>query len=408
VHKRLALVPALMVLAAVGVVGSPTFASATGVGTKLWASLYHGPVHGTDEAFKVAVSPDGSKVFVTGLSDGQARPHVEISDYATVAYDAASGTQLWATRYNGPTNAGDSATSLAVSPDGSKVFVTGFSYVDGNNADYVTLAYDASTGVKVWLKRYGRAGHWSGASSIAASPDGSEVFVTGTSARSTSGYDYATVAYDAATGMKRWATRYNGPANRDDGAQVVGVSPDGSKVFVTGATEGSTGREEYATVGYDASSGAQLWAKLYSGPADRQDTPSELGVSPDGSKVFVTGFGIGSTGIFHYATLAYAASSGARLWLTRYSGLQNAGAQATSLAVSPDGSQVFVTGYSRPGVNLPVEYVTFAYDAANGTKVWGPRLHIGYAYSIAVSPDGSKVFVTGEGRGYATVAYAVS
>jgi len=453
---------ALVTIFILGLAASPRVASAATPGTKLWASLYHGPVHGTGEAFKVAVSPDGSKVFVTGLSDGVIRPHVEISDYATVAYDAATGAQLWAarydgaadlndiavdlgvspdgskvfvtgfsesstngltdyatvaydaatgaqlwaTRYNGPANGADSATSLAVSPDGSKVFVTGYSTTSvGDNADYVTLAYDTSTGDKVWLKRYERPG-WDSPSSIAVSRDGSDVFVTGYSTGSTSSYDYATVAYDAATGAKRWAIRYNGPANRDDQAYALGVSPDGSKVFVTGRSEGSTSGSDYATVAYDATTGAQLWAKRYNGPADREDVPFALGVSPDGSMVFVTGYSIGSTSVFNYATLAYNTSSGTRLWLTRYSGPDGVGASAASLAVSPDGSQVFVTGSSGIGVNVGgTEYATFAYDAATGAKVWGPKHYTGEASSIAVSPDGSKVFVTGAGRGYATVAY---
>jgi hypothetical protein len=83
------------------------------------------------------------------------------------------------------------------------------------------------------------------------SPDGSQVFVTGYSTRSTIGiYDYATVVYDASTGAQLWAKRYNGPANGSDIANDLGVSPDGSGVFVTGRSPGSTSGLDYATVAY--------------------------------------------------------------------------------------------------------------------------------------------------------------
>ena len=46
---------------------------------------------------------------------------------------------------------------------------------------------------------------------MAVSPDGQTVFVTGYSGSST-GDDYATVAYNAATGTPRWVKRYTTPA----------------------------------------------------------------------------------------------------------------------------------------------------------------------------------------------------
>jgi hypothetical protein len=71
------------------------------------------------------------------------------------------------------------------------------------------------------------------------------------------------------------------------------VSADGSEVFVTGGSQGMTRGSAYATVAYDGSSGAQLWVARYDGSPDR-DGPAALGVSPDGSQVFVTGMSGGS------------------------------------------------------------------------------------------------------------------
>ena len=103
--------------------------------TPAWVARYNGLANGNDRASSVAVSPDGTKVFVTGLSDG-----ISTSvDYATIAYDAAVGTELWVGRYNGPGNSADAAYGLAMSPDGTKVFVTGDS--QGSTADFATVAY---------------------------------------------------------------------------------------------------------------------------------------------------------------------------------------------------------------------------------------------------------------------------
>jgi DNA-binding beta-propeller fold protein YncE len=137
---------------------------------------YNGPANGQDFASSVAVSADGSEVFVTGGSHGNGTGY---DDYATVAYEASSGAELWVTRYTGFEHGGDdAATSLAVSPDGSKVFVTGAS-----GANYATLAYNTVTGARLWVKRYRGPVNISFAVALTVSPDGSRVFVTGSSLR---------------------------------------------------------------------------------------------------------------------------------------------------------------------------------------------------------------------------------
>ena len=205
-------------------------------GSQLWVRLYNGPGNGFDAASSVAVSPGGSRVFVTGESQGtRSGP-----DYATVAYSAVTGARLWAARYNGPGNGNDAASSVVVSPGGATVYVTGTSYGGAATGDdYATVAYSAVTGARLWAARYNGPGNGNdAASSVVVSPGGSRVFVTGESQGIRSGLDYATVAYSAVTGARVWAARYNGPGNGDDAASSVVVSPGGSRVFVTGASRG--------------------------------------------------------------------------------------------------------------------------------------------------------------------------
>jgi putative pyrroloquinoline-quinone binding quinoprotein len=172
-------------------------------------------------------------------------------DYTTFAYDAATGAKLWARRYNGPGKRADEASSLAVSPSGDAVFVTGYT-TGAAGTDYATVAYDAASGARLWAKRYNGPGNGDDhASSVAVSPSGDTVYVTGTSSSATRGTDYVTIAYNTATGARLWVKRYNGPANSTDAAYSVAVSAVTGAVFVTGISYGRNRNGDYLTVAYD-------------------------------------------------------------------------------------------------------------------------------------------------------------
>jgi hypothetical protein len=350
-------------------------------------------------------------VFVTGSSKGPTGDF----NYATVAYDASTGTKLWVTRYDKPgDDDNETARALEVSPDGSSVFVTGFSFGSNRRVNYATVAYNASTGSELWVKRTdGSTNYIQGAApALGVSPDGTAVFVTGGSSQR-HGRDYSTLAYDASTGAELWVQRYDGPASRSDRATAIGVSFDGSKVFVTGQSLGSTGGSDYATVAYAASDGTELWVQRYDGPANLSDRATDLGVSSDGSKVFATGFSVGTMGFYDYATVAYDAFTGNELWVKRYNGPANRNDVATATGVSPDGSELFVTGTSKN------DYATVAYATSSGAELWvqrydGPANDSDRAADLGVNSDGSKVFVTGSSQGatyfadYATLAYGTA
>jgi len=94
---RLAFVGSLLAMVSLGL-GGPLYAQGGNPGDQLWATRLSSPGDQADQAFSLGTSPDGAVVFVTGRLAGQSPDE---SDYGTAAYDATSGTQLWARRVDG-------------------------------------------------------------------------------------------------------------------------------------------------------------------------------------------------------------------------------------------------------------------------------------------------------------------
>ena len=364
-------------------------------GQPLWEARYNGSDSSYEEAKDVAVDAAGN-VAVTGRSFNNSGQ----SDYATVKYAAASGQQLWASRYNSPAAGDEQAVSLAVDATGN-VAVTGISNTSSIDSDYATLKYDATSGQPLWEARYTDAlaiNNDDQAKDIAVDAAGN-VYVTGSSAGSGSRYDYATIKYSA-SGAKLWEARYDGPGDSFDTAISVAVDAAGN-VYVTG-----TSNSDYATIKYSPT-GQELWVARYNGSANTMDNPNEVAVDAAGN-VYVTGFSIGTGTSYDYATIKYS-PTGQELWVARYNGSGASNDQASALAVDAEGS-VYVTGatYGR------FDYLTVKYSAS-GQQLWeapysGVGNGNGTATDIAVDASGN-VLVTGQSIGttgsydYATVKY---
>jgi DNA-binding beta-propeller fold protein YncE len=347
-------------------------------------------------------------VYVTGTT---------FTKYTTVAYDALSGTQKWIADFSGPTGHYDSATALALSTDGARLYVTGESRLsdDPLTTGYATVAYDAATGQQLWVSRYDGPGSRNQPLAIAVSS--AAVFVTGQSEGvGDTGFEYATVAYDATSGDQLWARRYAGSGHGGNHASAIALSPDGKRVFVTGEASEASG--DYATIAYKAGTGRQIWLRTYDGPNHLEDGATGLAVSPDGTSLYVTGSSDGQG----FLTIGYEASSGTELW-TAECLLDRADAiGAAAIGLSPAGETVYVTGVASGSKAKGNEYATAAYDAQSGAQLWaslfnGPRRRGGDAAdALAVSPDGSAVYVTGSSEdltrpptySFETLAYATS
>jgi DNA-binding beta-propeller fold protein YncE len=96
---------------------------------------YRNPAGKFSEGFFVAVSPDGSKVFMVGTV-GAGFPAQ--GDTAT-AYNAATGAQLWTATYSSPGLAGPA--SIAVSKNGERLYIIDTISPSTGSSVYLTVTY---------------------------------------------------------------------------------------------------------------------------------------------------------------------------------------------------------------------------------------------------------------------------
>jgi uncharacterized delta-60 repeat protein len=369
-------------------------------GEEQWVARYNGPGNSSDYAYALAVDNSGN-VYVTGWSVGSGTD----KDYATVKYNS-KGEEQWVARYNGPGNYDDEAYALAVDNSGN-VYVTGYSYGSDTRFDYATVKYNLQ-GEEQWVARYNGPGNSYDRAYALAVDNFGNVYVTGSSVGSGTGYDYATIKYNS-QGEEQWAARYNGPGNSIDRACALAVDDSGD-VYVTGIrSRGSETCYDYATVKYNLQGEVQ-WVARYNGPGNFFDYPFALAVDHSGN-VYVTGSSDGSRANDDYATVKYN-SQGEEQWVARYNGPGNSYDRAYALAVD-DSGDVYVTG-SSVGSGTNHDYATVKYNS-QGEEQWvarynGPGNSYDRACALAVDNSGN-VYVTGSSVGsgtnsdYATVKY---
>jgi len=323
-------------------------------------------------------------------------------DYLTIKYDV-DGTPLWAARYNGPADSVDQAIGVAVDAL-DNVYVTGSSCGQGTGYDIATIKYNAD-GVQQWVARYdGPASSNDNAVGITVDSQG-YVYVTGSSVGQ--GLDFVTIKYTP-TGAQQWAARYNGPSNGNDSPSGI-VLDNERDVYVTGTSDTLGAMTDLVTIKYNVF-GQELWRATYNGPVNGEDRAVGLALDPIGG-VYVGGFSDGAVSRKDYVLIRYSAE-GARRWVIRYDDTTHSDDYAYAVSADQQGN-AYITGYAN-GNGTSEDYTTVSYDSA-GSRRWVAAFDgsaHGSDYAAAVVPDGGGgAYVTGASysktRGYDIVTLRI-
>ncbi len=316
-------------------------------------------------------------------------------DLVTIRYDA-SGNMLWMARYAG---LGDDIPAGLELDTGGNVYVTGSSQGAGDAYDFVTIKYD-DQGDEVWSVLYDSTdGGSDKASSLCLLAEG-DLVVVGASEGADSGYDIATVLYDA-NGVERWVARYVGTRSEDVWpAPVVGdVDPSGN-VIVAGSRTGARTGSEYAMVKYSPA-GEEQWVNLCRTMEvdGLEEHPMTMAVDGEG-RVYVSGSSCRDfIGHCNIVTAKYDAD-GAPLWVSHYDGPAGGSDEGVFVIVS-DSGYVYVVGITE-GIDTETDFVVIKYDAS-GDEVWvrhhdGPLSGRDGARSATLDAH-ENIYVTGTSSG---------
>jgi len=337
----------------------------TPTGTESWRRIYEGPDGKADVPAGIAVDEAGN-AYVTGYityANG-------LTDFVTMKNLSGTGLPVWTVIRIGEGGGNDAPTAIALGPGTNpSVFVTGYSarqYLD----DYCTVKYNNS-GVEQWASFYNHTGNGPDQATAIAVDAAGDVYVTGKSATAAppSGFNqYATVKYNGSTGAQSWVTRYTGQGGH---SIPTAIALGSSSVYVTGGSQRTAGDDDYATIAYNASTGSQQWAARFNGAAGKADDAVDVTVLDDG-KVAVTGTSVDANDKGDFLTLRYS-DDGSEEWANSYNSPYDNDEAAKSLAIDSQ-SNLPVLGNSYGSSNydfMTVKYIANAGITERGGAVPG-------------------------------------
>jgi len=284
------------------------------------------PLEGWSNPIDLQVTPDGKKLYLVSSGNGgliRMGGRVEVIDVASNRIVKTVSPKQSDDTYN--------LRRIAITPDGSKVYVVESSN-DQNKQCWIYVIDTASDEVTATIGLKG------GASSIAMTPDGAELYAVNKESRSVSVVDVRTDRLIAKIGVGV------SPGH-------VAVSPDGALAYVS--NELSHNVSVIDTVGHRVIATIPVLAR-----------PIKASVHPDGTRVYVASHEGGLGGVSVISTQTHEVVAQCIV-----------GSKIVDLALTPDGTKVYVVhGYYLGWPYHAVEVISTATDTSTaGLRILFPE-----------------------------------
>ncbi len=354
----------------------------------------NGVIDGLGRANSVTVSPDGAQVYVASWADDA---------LAVFDRDEATGALSFVAAHKDGVNGVDGldgANSVTVSPDGAQVYVASkwddaLAVFDRDEAtgelSFVAVHEDGVNGVE----GLGRT------RSVTVSPDGEQVYVGGSwftiGQYGTNTGTLAVYNRDTATGGLSFIAVHEDGVDGVEGlgyAHSVTVSPDGAHIYVAGEFNPGT----LAVFDRDTTTGVLSFVGVHKDGVNGVEglgNARSVAMSPDGAQLYVVSNYSGTLAVFD-RDMSTGDLSFIDIVVYQEGGISSNSSDYTrSVAVSPDGKRVYVARrldsalmvYDRDGLTGALSFVAMYEDGVNGVD------GLSGALSVAVSPDSAQVYV---------------
>lgn len=307
-------------------------------GDEQWTKQVDGNGHGDD--FATAVFIDGSSnVYVTG---SEYESSTNKNDIIILKYNS-SGTLQWDAYYNGSSSDNDAGGDITVDGSGN-VYLTGATYDNSNEYDFITLKYNSS-GTQQWAGQWDNAGMNDAAVKITISSG--KVYVAGGTQVGMIKWEYAIVEYDGTSGTQ---VTYNitGGTNSIGMDKVTDINKDAAgNIYVTGGVVNTSVGYDCSTVKLDDDLNI-IWKVTFNGNDDLDDVANSIDIDSQGN-VYICGYTTTSGLQKDYVVIKYDAS-GNEQWVQIYDRTGHDD-EATALALKSD-NEIIVTGMSSNGTMM--------------------------------------------------------
>ena len=265
-------------------------------GAQLWIHRYHGG-WGVDFGRSVIIS--GGFCYITGLANNG----LTSNDVLTICYNKISGAVIWVKTYHG--GLGPDFGFDITADNAGRVFVTGHIAARlilwGYEYDRVTIAYDGATGAQLWVRTF-NANNGDNLGYGITTDESGNVYTTGFSNYPTSNtVDIVTIAYDAPTGNQRWLAHYNGPQTLNSYEYSYckpALDANGNVIIGGHGTNEFSSNDDLLVIAYDSNGNEQMIGR-YNGLQNRDEYCYGVSVDPNGN-IYAAGFGSPPTGTYYH------------------------------------------------------------------------------------------------------------